>query len=104
MVPVPTLRTQATPALSTQWLLAQICPWLAQQQMLLLLLPAQMPRRQHFPLSQEVARLVLTLYHKPTNCQEKRFVAQKTAHLISLPPKIFQVPVYAVFNLYQKSS
>ena len=54
MLPGPTLPTQATQALSTQWLLlAQISQLLP-----MLLLAAQMPPRQHFLLSQEVVRLV----------------------------------------------
>ena len=58
MVPGPTLPTPATPALNTQWQLAQPRQWLAHQPilLLLLLLPAQMPLRQLFPLSQEVDR------------------------------------------------
>ena len=50
MEPGPTLPTQATRALSTQWQLAQIC-----QLPKMLLLAAQM-LRQLFRLSQEVAR------------------------------------------------
>ena len=57
MAPGPTPPTQATRALSTQqqWLLllVQIC-----QQWKMLLLAAQMPLRQLFLLSQEVARSV----------------------------------------------
>ena len=56
MAPGPTRHTQATQALSTQQqrlLLVQIC-----QQWKMLLLAAQMPLRQLFLLSQEVARLV----------------------------------------------
>ena len=57
MAPGPTPPTPATQALSTQqqWLLllVQTC-----QQWKMLLLEAQMPLRQLFLLSQEVARLV----------------------------------------------